>query len=74
MFNIASRTAFAISVLWSMNDWLSIAVTFTVICGAKGGFVLPLTDCPEPGAAVEAAALGAAEFSVASIATGEGGV
>ena len=32
-FSIASRTALAISALRSINDWLSIALTFTVICG-----------------------------------------
>jgi len=31
---MASRTALAISALRSMNDWLSIALTFTVTCGA----------------------------------------
>ncbi len=31
---MASRTALAISPLLSIKDWLSIALTFTVTCGA----------------------------------------
>jgi hypothetical protein len=34
MLSMAARTALAMSSLRSMKDWLSIALTFTVICGA----------------------------------------
>jgi hypothetical protein len=67
-----------------MNDWLSIALTFTVTCGAALDAPLPLPEpvlgvAPDAGAALGAAleagaALGVALRSVSLIWTLGGGV
>ena len=46
---IALFTALAISSLRSMKDWLSMALTFTVICGAALDWVLFAPDWLEAG-------------------------
>jgi hypothetical protein len=40
MLSMAARTALAMSSLRSMKDWLSMALTFTVICGAELDWLL----------------------------------
>ena len=41
------RTALAISVLRSMKDWLSIALTFTVICGGSDALTVGARSLPD---------------------------
>ena len=73
--SIAARTALAISLLRSMNDWLSIALTCTVIWGAAFVWLLPDWDDAElDPAVVPEAGDGVALCSVALMATGGGGV
>jgi hypothetical protein len=75
MFSIASRTAFAMSALRPINDWLSIALTFTVICGAGAAWPPPLfVACPVVADALGACAELGAACRTPLMATGGGGV
>ena len=71
---MASRTALAISPLRSINDWLSIALTFTVTYGAALALLDPLPDFALGAAALTDAAPGVALRSVSLIWTLGGGV
>ena len=72
---MASRTALAISPLLSMKDWLSIALTFTVTCGAAFDALAVPGMLPELLAALPAdATAGVADRNVSLICTLGGAV